>query len=166
MVINQKTILVHYDCNFFLKYRIWNEFSFYTVLYPRAFGILTFYRITRDICKTFITGVACRQGTFPPSDTWSHPIKDWHIIYLLISILFLSLSWFPGLWTSGIPWHFYDFIMRLHCLCKLISPLVSIIFFLFHAYLLTLTRKVIKNEKLPPYLFLRFTWNRVLARCI
>ena len=33
----------------------------------------TFYRILRGFHRTFATGVACRQGTLTPPDTWSRP---------------------------------------------------------------------------------------------
>ena len=33
----------------------------------------TFYRILSGIHTTFATGVACRQGTLTPPDTWSRP---------------------------------------------------------------------------------------------
>ena len=34
---------------------------------------LTFYRIFKGFHRTFETGVACRQGTLTPPDTWSRP---------------------------------------------------------------------------------------------
>ena len=34
----------------------------------------TFYRILSGFHRTFTTGVACRQGTLTPSDTWSRSI--------------------------------------------------------------------------------------------
>ena len=37
------------------------------------------------------TGVACRQGTLTPPDTWSRPIWDLHMFYLLRPILFLKI---------------------------------------------------------------------------
>ena len=33
----------------------------------------TFYRILSGLHRTFATGVACRQGTLTPPDTWSGP---------------------------------------------------------------------------------------------
>ena len=33
----------------------------------------TFYRILSGFHRTFATGVACRQGTLTPPDTWSRP---------------------------------------------------------------------------------------------
>ena len=54
-------------------------------------------------------GVACRQGTLTPPDTWSRPILDLHMFYLLRKILFPNLSLFSGLCTSNIPRYFLDF---------------------------------------------------------
>ena len=34
----------------------------------------TFYRILRGFHRLFATGVACRQGTLTPPDTWSRPV--------------------------------------------------------------------------------------------
>ena len=38
---------------------------------------LTFYRFLGGFHRTYATGVACRQGTLTPSDTWSHPFGTW-----------------------------------------------------------------------------------------
>ena len=35
----------------------------------------TFYRILSGFHRTFATGVACRQGTLTPPDTWSRPFR-------------------------------------------------------------------------------------------
>ena len=62
--------------------------------------------------RTFATGVACWQGTLTPPDTWSRPIWDLHMFYLLSPILFPNLSWFfSGLlvFTLNIPRYFFDF---------------------------------------------------------
>ena len=53
-----------------------------------------FYRIMRGFHRTFATGVASRQGTLTPPDTWYRSIWDLHIFYLLRSILFVNLSLF------------------------------------------------------------------------
>ena len=63
----------------------------------------TFYRLMRGFHITFVTGVACWQGTLTPPDTWSRPIWDLHMFYLLRPIIFPNLSWFfpdYSLWTS------------------------------------------------------------------
>ena len=44
--------------------------------------------------RTFATGVPCRQGMLTPPDTWSRPIGDLHMFYLLRLILFPNLSLF------------------------------------------------------------------------
>ena len=53
----------------------------------------TFYRILSGFHRTFATGVACRQGTLTPPDTWSRPFGTCIIMfYLLRPILFPNLS--------------------------------------------------------------------------
>ena len=56
---------------------------------------VTFYRPMRGFHGTFATGVACWQGTLTPPDTWSRPIWDLHMFYLLRPILFPNLYFFP-----------------------------------------------------------------------
>ena len=68
----------------------------------------TFYRILTGFHRTFATGVACRQGTLTPPDTWSCPIWDlqmffcwdhWHSIIHCTSFWHLSLTWtFYRIW--------------------------------------------------------------------
>ena len=62
----------------------------------------TFYRILSGFHRTFATGVACRQGTLTPPDTWSCPRWDlqlffcwdhWHAIIHDTSLWYLSLTW-------------------------------------------------------------------------
>ena len=55
------------------------------------------------------TGVACRQGTLTPPDTWSRPLWDLHMFYLLRPILFRTCRYFTGLCFSNIPRYFLDF---------------------------------------------------------
>ena len=50
----------------------------------------TFYWLLRGFQRTFATGVACWQGTLPP-DTWSCPIWDLDMFYLLRPIFFPNL---------------------------------------------------------------------------
>ena len=59
--------------------------------------------------RTFATGVACRQETLTPPDTWSRPIWDLHMFYLMGPIFFSNLSLFSGLCNSSIPRYFLDF---------------------------------------------------------
>ena len=44
--------------------------------------------------RTFVTDVPCRKGTLTPPDTWSRPIWDLHIFFLLKPIFFPDLSLF------------------------------------------------------------------------
>ena len=53
-----------------------------------------FYWLMRGFHRTFATGVACWKGTLTPPDTWSRPIWDLHMVYLLRRILFSNLSLF------------------------------------------------------------------------
>ena len=41
----------------------------------------TFYRILSRFHRTFATGVACRQGTLTPPDTWSCLIWDLQLLF-------------------------------------------------------------------------------------
>ena len=63
----------------------------------------TFYRFMRGFHRKLATGVACWQGTLTPPNTWSRPIWDLHMVYLLRPILFPNLYFFFGLFTSNIP---------------------------------------------------------------
>ena len=55
----------------------------------------TFFKwLMRGFHRTFATGVACWQGTLTPADTWSRPIWDLHMFYLLRPVLFSNLSVF------------------------------------------------------------------------
>ena len=58
---------------------------------------------------TSATGVACRQGTLTPSDTWSRPFWDLHMFNLLRPILSRTCRYFSVLCYSNIPWYFLDF---------------------------------------------------------
>ena len=69
---------------------------------------LDLYRILIGFHRTFATGVACRQGTLTPPDTWSRP-------YLLRPILFRTCRYFTGLCSSNIPRYFLDFALCCHC---------------------------------------------------
>ena len=63
-----------------------NPWPFYRT---RPFTAL--WKVSNDH-RTFATGVACWQGMFTPPDTWSRPIWDLHMLYLLRPILFTNLS--------------------------------------------------------------------------
>ena len=71
---------------------------YWSVFVPNS----TFYRILSGFHRTFATGVACRQGTLTPPDTWSCPIWDlqmfscwnhWHSFIHYTSLWHLSLIW-------------------------------------------------------------------------
>ena len=62
----------------------------------------------RGFRRTFATGVACWQGTLIPPGTFSRPIWDLHMFYLLRPILLPNLYFF-GLFTANIPRYFVDF---------------------------------------------------------
>ena len=53
--------------------------------------IIGLYRLMRGFHRTIATGVACWQGTLTPPDSWSRPIWDLHMFYLLRPILFPNL---------------------------------------------------------------------------
>ena len=68
----------------------------------------TFYRILNGFHRTFATGVACRQGTLTPPDTWSRPF--WTCI--------CSICWNQNFslfsrCSSNIPRFFLDFASRI-----------------------------------------------------
>ena len=60
----------------------------------------TFYWNTRGFHGTFATGVACRQRTLTPPDTWSCPILGLAYV-LMLKPVFPMLSCFPDydFWT-------------------------------------------------------------------
>ena len=70
---------------------------------------LNLHKIMRGFHRTFATGVACRQGSLTPPDTWSRPIIDWHMFYLLRPIFFPNLSLFSGPCTLNIPHYILPF---------------------------------------------------------
>ena len=92
-------------------------------LYTSPLPHSTLYRIMRGFHGTFATGVARRQGTLSPPNTWSRPICDLHsvdagafvmglsqisslfslyMLYLLRPILSRTCYYFPGLCYSNI----------------------------------------------------------------
>ena len=70
-----------------------------------------FFRIMKCCHRTLAMGVARRQGTLTPPETWSRPIWDLHMFYLLRQILFRTFLDFSGLChrTSNIPLYCLDF---------------------------------------------------------
>ena len=63
----------------FCELTIYNYNSYWSYFVPNS----TFYRILSGFHRTFATGVACRQGTLTPPDTWSCPFWDLHLFFLL-----------------------------------------------------------------------------------
>ena len=53
----------------FCDLTIYNETPYWSDFVPNS----TFYRLLSGFHRTFATGVACRQGTLTPPDTWSRP---------------------------------------------------------------------------------------------
>ena len=95
-----------------------------------------FNRNVSGFHRTFATGVACRQGTLTPPDTWSCPIWDlqmffcwdyWHsIIHKTTNSLTVALIWLPTEFDSfpwfdiTNSWHFpwVDLLLNLTLLIK------------------------------------------------
>ena len=69
----------------------------------------TLYRILSCFHRSFATGVACRQGTLTPPDTWSRTLGTFRCFYLLRPILFRTCRYFSGLCSSNIPRYHLDF---------------------------------------------------------
>ena len=76
----------------------------------------TFYRMLRGFHITFATGVACRQGTLTPSDSWSRPFGT--CMYSTC----LDQSFFR---TSRIFFRnmFFDYLLALSRFCCLVTRL-------------------------------------------
>ena len=62
----------------------------------------TFYRILSGFHRTFATGVACRQGTLTPPDTWSCPILDLQMFFCWDHRH--SIIYFTNLWHFSLTW--------------------------------------------------------------
>ena len=76
-----------------------------------------FYRIMRGYHRTFVTGVACGQGTLTPPDTRSHPIWDLNMFSCWDQFLYRTCRYFSGLCYSNIPQYFLDFAIHpLNCI--------------------------------------------------
>ena len=66
----------------------------------------------RSFHRAIPPSVAYRQGTLTHPNTWSRPIWDLHMFYLLRPILIPNFSYFTGLCTPNIPRYFLDFVLR------------------------------------------------------
>ena len=79
--------------------------SLVTLILPTS----TFNRILSGFHRTFATGVACRQGTLTPPDTWSRPFGTcicstcWDQSFSELVVIF------SGLCSSNISRYFLDF---------------------------------------------------------
>ena len=65
----------------------------------------TFYRILIGFHRTFVTDVACRQGTLTLPDTWSRPYGTF-----ICSTCWDQFCYFSRLCSSNIPRYFLDFV--------------------------------------------------------
>ena len=70
-----------------------------------------FYRILSGFHRTFATGVAFRQGTLTPLDTWSRPFGTCIYSTCWDQSFFRTCRYFSGLCSSDIPWYFLDFAL-------------------------------------------------------
>ena len=68
----------------------------------------TFYRILSGFHRTFATGVACRQGTLTPPDTWSRPFGTCICSTCWNQSFFRICRYFSGICSTNIPWYFLD----------------------------------------------------------
>ena len=71
----------------------------------------TFYRSLSGFHRTFATGVACRQGTLTPPDTWSRPFGTCMCSTSWDQSFFRTCRYFSGLCSSNIPRYFLDFAL-------------------------------------------------------
>ena len=69
----------------------------------------TFYLILSGSHWTYATGVACRQGTLTPPDTWSRPFVTCICSTCWDQSFFRSCRYFSGLCSSNIHRYFLDF---------------------------------------------------------
>ena len=67
----------------------------------------TFYRILSGFHRTYATGVACRQGTLTPPNTWSFGTCICSTCW--DQSFFRTCRYFSGLCSSNIPRYFLDF---------------------------------------------------------
>ena len=71
----------------------------------------TFYRILRGFHRTFATGVACRQETLTPPDTWSRIIGTCICSTFWDQSFSRTCRYFSGQCSSNIPRYFLDFTL-------------------------------------------------------
>ena len=71
----------------------------------------TFYQILSGFHITFATGVACRQGTLTPPDTWSRLFGTCICSTCWDQSFSRTCRYFYGLCSSNIPRYFLDFAL-------------------------------------------------------
>ena len=69
----------------------------------------TFYRFLSGFHRTFATGLAYRQGTLTPPDTWSRPFGTCICFTRWNQSFSRTCHYFYGLCSSNIPRYFLDF---------------------------------------------------------
>ena len=82
----------------------------------------TFYRILSGFHRTFATGVACRQGTLTPPDTWSRPFGtcicstcwDQSFSELVVILPDYALRIILGTFSILLLCHFGSCILQVH----------------------------------------------------
>ena len=84
---------------------IYNDHPYWSDFVPNS----TLYRILRCFHRTLATGVACRQGTLTPSDTWPRPFGTCICSSCWDLSFFRTCRYFSGLYSSNIPRYFLDF---------------------------------------------------------
>ena len=70
-----------------------------------------FYRILRGFHRKFATGVACRQETLTPPDTWSRPFGICICFTCWDQSFLRTCRYFSGLCSSNISRYFLDFAL-------------------------------------------------------
>ena len=71
----------------------------------------TFYRISSAFHRTSAAGVACRQGTGAPPDTWSRSFLTCICSTCWDQSFFRTCRYFSGICSSNIPGYFLDFAL-------------------------------------------------------
>ena len=77
-----------------------------------------------------------------PTDTWSRPFLDFHLLYLLRPILLPSLSWLPGICPSNIPRYFLDLTFKFFF--KIFDPNVGMVNIVFKSSIYTSSRTYVR----------------------
>ena len=83
---------------------------------------LDLFRILSGFHRTFATGVACRQGTLIPPDTWSRPYGTCICSTCWDQSFFQTCRYFSGLCSSNIPRYFLDIALLFFIRLSLPTP--------------------------------------------